>query len=261
VGRFAHIELIVGDRVRKCVEIQTEGCGMKTFNAAKFLVISGVVGICLLWSTGAAHAATIALWDYSAGTAVPSSVDANVTAATAIFTGFPGFFGGLYDNTGVAVPTEATALALNIATHITVTANAGFVLNLTSLDLWLQGGTTPSYWVYATAGVPLAGTSIGNGNGTALGTFAPFPTAPEVSPITDPSNDGSKYTVDLSGPAYQGLSSIDLQIFINPSADSFYNFLGGEQLNGTADLSPEPASVVLLGLGGLLMLARGRSRP
>jgi len=187
-----------------------------------------------------------------------SSVDANVTAGVA--GSGPGFDaiitagGVLFGAEGQGVsdgPNPNLAGAINDGDYFTVSisANAGYLLDLDSFDFGIgraANGTT-DYAVF---------TSIeGFDNGDEL----LFSDGGNIVSTTA-SNDVS---VDLSSSLYDSLETIEFRIVIDNrssnSSSSSATFIDNVTISGLAISSvaiPEPSSVALLGLGGLVLVAR-----
>jgi len=128
---------------------------------------------------------------------------------------------------------------------LTVSADTGYDLNLTSLTFGAaRGGTsgTRLYEIYAEVDggtfafgdTPIDSSPGGNETGT-----RPSPRA---------------VSIDLSGPTYQGIDSITFRWYpLTPSTGNTMGF-DGWTLNG--EVIPEPGTMGLLALGGLVVLVR-----
>lgn len=130
--------------------------------------------------------------------------------------------------------------------EFTVSADPGLTLNLTSLDFAsARGGGqgTRGFEVYAAV------------NGAA------FNQATDL--LLDIDNEpGTRTTptdrsIDLTGAAFQGISSITFRYYALTNASTRSIDFAGMQLNGT--VVPEPASLAIVGLGGVLLMAGRRS--
>jgi hypothetical protein len=146
---------------------------------------------------------------------------------------------------GTASPDDATALANNTYWTVTITPNAGFQLNLTSLvfDEARGGGSMPRGWSLYNS---IDGFALAN----RLATNASVQTQrPTFGPAT----------VNLNLPRFQNLTGpITFRMYVfTPGTGQSVEF-DNMVLNGTVTAIPEPGSLALAGMGvaGWLALRR-----
>ncbi|HEY8965547.1 MAG TPA: hypothetical protein VIM58_03835 [Candidatus Methylacidiphilales bacterium] len=207
------------------------------------------------------RAATLLNYSLNGSTSVTSK-DANVTATT--FGHGIGFNGNGTDglaNTGVSAgnafnramaASEVDAVAGNDYYTFTITASAGQTLNLSTLtfNIATQGGTSSG-----SDATFFVRTSLDN-----------FSTTVGSGEVSTPSTTLSAYTpvtIDLSGAAYQNLSTITFEIFdyntignVDPLTSRAIDRIQTVALTGAvvAAAVPEPSSTLLLG-GSFLLFA------
>jgi hypothetical protein len=157
---------------------------------------------------------------------------------------------------GTALTTAAAAVAADSYFTFTLTANSGYLLNLSSLtfDTARGGSGTRGFALQTSAtgfstdsstNINLAGV-VSAGTSTSVTT-----TRPTYTPIV----------LDLSGASYQGLSSLTLRIFSFSGAVSSSVDYDNIVFNGTAAAAvPEPAVWSSLILGFSLLLVGNRFR-
>lgn len=219
----------------------------------------------VLVSTGA-HAATIAAFNFGtdrggAATATAVTVDPAVTAsvlsrgadfpADNVYAGPSSGQAGSFNTNSGSDPTETLTEALSDGRYaqFTVTPNTGSQLNLDSLNV-----NAYSQNQARTLGLAY---SVGGGAFTIADVTA-----------TIPNNfDGQPLSLALSGiAALQGVSDpVTLRLLIAEPVSAFeqrgFGNASGDGndivLNGTV-VVPEPASLALLGIGGVLVAARSR---
>ena len=215
-----------------------------------------------------AQAAVLASYNFSTSVA-PTTTAANLTAGSFTFaTGFTTNTG--YSGTGQNIfarvtattgSTLAGAITANQYVKVTIDADAGFALNLTSLTVDLG---------YSLDGVAVPtgiGVNLGASVFSSVGGFtAPAVLATQTFTAANQGATGILYqnvNIDLTAPAYQGLSSpIEFRIY-------FYDSVTGSSptqpihrvdnftLNGA--VIPEPSAALLGGLGLLALLRRRRN--
>ena len=166
---------------------------------------------------------------------------------------------GIYDRNTVSTNpafTESNILTYNNFVDFQVTANAGQVLDLSSIDLWIvcAGGTAghPStggyYYAYTDinapfGGTPTAGTSIASG-APVVGIGSGYS---ETTPITSAGNNVSEIPIDIStsstfGSTYQNISSVDLRVYVMTAGSQILSF-GGAELFGSVKSAAPPSNV------------------
>ena len=166
-----------------------------------------------------------------------------------------------YINSSEVNPPASTLVEI---ANFTVDADPGYVLNLTGLDY--------SYaWFSKTAGSTLSYSIFANGNQVFLDNTSAGPGAT--------GSNGADAVIDLSAPAYQGITSIDISIRSDAtvsaadvifrtvgSGSTISSYTGGEDLTlyGSVGLTPppvpEPSSFLLLGLGAIGLVRRFRKK-
>lgn len=194
------------------------------------------------------HAAILANYNFTSATA---SVDADANSTASSFTSNYGSNSGLsgagnyFVRVQVTPPLTDPVTTTNYFTF-TVTAASGFTLNLTDLALKtaLVDPNQPSGTTFVRSSVD--GFAFDLGSYTQTGTSG---------------SDFTNRSIDLTGAAYQNLSSITFRIYHYDDTDStsstgLVHRIDDVVLNGSA--IPEPASLAILGLGGLSMLVRRR---
>ncbi len=128
---------------------------------------------------------------------------------------------------------------------ITITADAGQTLNLTELSLDSAAFTSNNrrgYEIYAEV------------DG---GTFDPGDLLIDVNDENASRANPANHSADLTGAKYQGISSITFKFF--PLTDLSGRTVDFKNFTVEGEVIPEPASLALLGLGGLMMLKRRRA--
>lgn len=219
---------------------------------SRFLVTS----LALLGLATLPHAAHAQIASYTfpgtPGSLAPTTTAANAAAGSMNFTGSTAsqfnFGGRLAFNVGVGATDAANAITNNSFVQFTVTPNAGFVLNLTSLDFIGARGFVP-----VEAGYVLR-SSVDNFLSDAGGSLftAQFPAT-------------ASYSNDLSGAAFQNLTtSTTFRLYLyDTQVPNGNGIIDNLTLNGSvgAAVLPEPATLALLTLGivgGAVALRRRR---
>ncbi|WP_269523281.1 PEP-CTERM sorting domain-containing protein [Coraliomargarita parva] len=219
--------------------------------------------------SGIASAAILADYTMDTGSNTTYTAPTEDTDTNSLATNLQGFDQAKFSNSTktayIFAPsvgaTETDALASASYFEFTVTAEAGYELNLESLVLDLvMGGSSGDAEYNAVAYVQAD--AYGNGlgeTGSVVGSVA--------GTLLQEQNNNSPVTVvsgamiDLSGAEFQGLGSITFQFrFSDDSLDSSQSDrLDNIVLNGVAVTVPEPASIALLG-GVLVFILVGLKR-
>lgn len=221
-----------------------------------------VAAICPLFGAGASHSSADVLvqYDFQTQSLSPSDSDANVVTNPLVqtFAATQGsgasnwtFRGSFY--LGVQVQTTPSALDTNEYFEVTVAPAPGYTLDLSTLTFngrYENSAVLPvNYWVRSDAD--------GDNFATNLATTDPTPSS---NPALSLSSDGQLATIDLSGSAFQDLSSaVTFRIYMADNSasnsDTRWSGIDNITLNGSSTI-PEPASLALAGAG--LMLIAGR---
>ena len=208
------------------------------------MVFGGILGL-FFGALASSDAAILANYNFTGATA---SVDADANSTATSFTSNYPSDSGLSGAGNYFVRVQVTPAVATTTNYFTftVTAASGFTLNLTDLALKtaLVDPSNPSGTTFVRSSV--------DGYASDLGSY------------TQTGTSGSTFTdrsIDLSGAAYQNLSTITFRIYHYDNTDStsstgLVHRIDDVVLNGSA--VPEPASIALLGLGGLSLLVRRR---
>jgi hypothetical protein len=159
------------------------------------------------------------------------SIDVNGTGYYASLCVIPPESGNCIDTTGGSLPVRGTLQTTN---QITFTTPGSYVLSF-DLEGWYQPGITDAY---ATVRVDL-GSLIVDNEFTVYGADNPYPVDNIPFTVTSPGTLAYLTFTDLSGD---------------------YSFAGGILDNVSISSTPEPGSVLLFGVGALIVLARKRVR-
>jgi len=177
----------------------------------------------------------------------PNSVASDIAAGTGVAmvssgTGNPFPSGAMQQATATS---EATAVSGNDYYQFTLTANVGFLADLTSLTLDLQRNASNSpTTMFIRSSVDSFGSTLLLDN--------TLPTAPTAFETV---------TLNLSAPSFQGLSAITFRLYAfgASSATSSLRF-DNVTLNGTVSAIPEPSCAFILTLSaGLMLVMRKRA--
>jgi hypothetical protein len=207
--------------------------------------------------TPSLDAAVLVNYSFTAGSAAPTTQDANVTATNATWTGLSGatFSPG---TGGAYAPANAVPTSFSTGAYLsfTITADPGFTLNLDNLvfDLGAGMNTSGTY----TVNTNVRSNAEASDFTTDL-TMTPGPvTTASVSNTTGSGTTWLTYTVDLSGTDFENLTSITFRFYPtdNQSGSNQWARYNNITLNGS--VVPEPASALLLTLSlvGLLVFRR-----
>lgn len=229
-----------------------------------------VVSIGLFLSVTAAHAVTLASYQFGTTDGAVTSTATNVTGSLPSWTVTTGTFGfGASTGSAYATTSGLTTAFDENTKYMTFTLSAapGHVLNLTSLSFDLGGNTstassgTLSTQLYTNTGV------------TPYGAAAPLSPGPGTIAShtilsTDVSASGLRYTnftFDLSGADYQGRESISFCFHLTSTtiSNNLFARMDNITVNGAVEVSsiPEPSSAtVLAGAAALGLVACKRRR-
>jgi hypothetical protein len=217
--------------------------------------------------SAASQAAVLASYNFTTGattqtiaaTAVDPGVTAGLFSANGVYSTNIGISasGNAYLRSTTSEATQALVLA-DMAVpqdeyfQVTISADAGMVLNLTSLTFFL-GHTTDNATSFTSTAVL---SSNVNGFGTAITGAGGI--SRTTAATTGSAFNATEATFDLSAPTYQGRSTITFRLALyddrneNGKITRFDDFT----LNGT--VIPEPSSALLGVLGFLALLHRHR---
>ncbi|MBK9138230.1 MAG: hypothetical protein IPM17_05615 [Verrucomicrobia bacterium] len=209
------------------------------------LPLQKLVAVSAVASALPSYAVVLVQYDFASSLA-PSTVDSNVTASDVGQSDLPNMsvVGGQ-----LSVPASDIAVTTAVATtdyiQFTVTPNAPLLVNLASLTFDIgrvfTGGYTAGYAVFSS--VDSYGASIGSGS------------------LTGASGTLTGISLDLSGPAYQGLSSITFRIGLSDGNNGANNSIRVDNLTLNGAVVPEPheyAAMAGLGLLGFAVWRRAR---
>ena len=139
--------------------------------------------------------------------------------------------------------------------QFTIAASAGYVLNLSSIELNAESSAT------------------GSNNAAIMSSIAGFTNGSELASVTGKAgvtggfdSDGSGFgaPISLAAPAYQGITQATFRFYgwgstSGAGVTALRNLSGNDLIiNGTSALVPEPSSALLGAFGSLLLLRRRR---
>ena len=199
-------------------------------------------------------AAVIADYDFDAASKASSDTELNSTATFApnpnqTDVGTTASTGGVAFIRASATGNDlAAALADTDVFTVTITANSGFVFNLTSLT-FDYGGSSDVANLTTNAVIHSGGSTVFN-EAFNVG----------IATVGAGGNFDTGNSADLSGAAFQGISSatFTFAMFDNTNSGSSTNRWDNIVINGAVVAVPEPSSAALLGLGGLALILRRR---
>lgn len=204
------------------------------------------------------HAATLLEYTFAGGSAAPATQDAGVTGSNAAWTGLSGAGFSSSTNTAYA-PANVVPASFNSGRYLqfTITADPGFTLNLDTLDFRMGGQNTSNTLAYEVDANVRSGK---DGFGSDL-TINPGAVTTATDTVAAGDNTSfSDFSVDLSGVAFDNLTTLTFRLYPIDSSDSTGNFYRYDTitLNGTVAPIPEPTAAALLTLSlmGLLLFRR-----
>jgi len=160
---------------------------------------------------------------------------------------------------GAKVSTTEISLANAIAgghyIEISISATAGYELNLSSIEM--NGQTSGTGWTDAVFMSSIAGYTAGNELDTVTGIA-------DVTGGLDTDASGWGAPIDLSGAAYQGLTgTTTFRIYgwgaTSGAGVSYIRNLSGDDFVINGSVVPEPATIAMFGIGGLIAFIVRRS--
>lgn len=206
-------------------------------------------------TAGSVRAGVVAQYNFNAsgaGQLAASTVDPNATAGSVNFTGSGAtqfaFSGSLAINAATGATSAPTGVSTSSYYQFTITPNAGYELDLTSLDFKAATGTPPWNVIGYVVRSSVDSYAADLQTGTVPTQYSSF----------------SSFTVSLAGAAFQNLTSaVTFRIYSFKGAGSNPALTYDDvTVNGTvAPLSPppgvpEPATLSLVGVAAGIGLAR-----
>ena len=224
-----------------------------------------VIALCMTAATS--QAAVLAQYNFTAASAVASTVATDVTAGNFTPVGInPGNVGlsGTGNNAFLRSTrtqgTEALALSdlgsgLNDYQTVTISAAPGKFLDLTSVTFGFNANNNNDLAGGAFTSTAVLSSSV-NGFGTAITGTNTSRTAArlnEATPFTPTA------TFDLSAPAYNNLTTITFRLSTFDSHNDNGRLSRFDDFTLNGDVIPEPSTALLGGLGLLALLRRRRA--
>lgn len=208
--------------------------------------------------TISAYAQSIVSYAFDSGDPAATTSDSNLTAGDFAFgpsfgAGFSGS-GNIFARSSITDGTDkATAIAADDYLTVTVTPNAGYQMNLSSLSIDLAGSFNMNGGQYdvgfvimsSIAGFGAADSEIGVYNKT----------------VTDGALSFDTINFDLSGAEFQNIaSSVEFRIYIFDDSSLTGNItrVDNYDLSGTVSVIPEPSVYAFMAVPVLLALAYKR---
>lgn len=239
---------------------------MKTSTSFRSLTLLAGVALAIL-ATPSLHAAVLVNYDFtgSPSAAVPTTVDADVTATNTTWTGLSGNSGFSTASDTAYARADDVASTFNSGRYLqfTITADPGLFLNLDSLEFTLGGQNTAATGTTYTVNTNVRSNAEVVDYSTNLTINPGTVTTASHTVLSGNNTTYSNFSVDLSGVAFDNLTTITFRLFPTDSLNATGNYLRYSDitLNGTVAV-PEPGTVSLLLFGcvGLLFLRRLHSK-
>lgn len=201
-----------------------------------------------------AQAQILVSYTFAGGSPAPTSTVANVTAGNAAWAGLSGASFSASSGNAFA-PANVTAASFDASDYLsfTITAQAGYFLNLETLNFRLGGQTSALPYTF---------------NASVRSSLDSFATNILINPGATPTVSGSNtvagtseftsFSADLTGASYNNVSTITFRLYPWDSKNDSNTWVRFDDLevNGAVTAIPEPSSTALLACVGLLMVTR-----